>query len=79
MPRDVRTRWNSSYDMLSFAYEYKDALNNITALREMKLRDYEIEPEEWEVVKQLQDLLKVASTFAFLFMLTDLNHLMTDF
>jgi hypothetical protein len=68
MPRDVRTRWNSTYDMLAFAYEYKDALNNITALREMKLRDYEIEPEEWEVVRQLRDLLKVGFIFSFLFL-----------
>jgi len=37
MPRDVCTRWNSTYDMLTFAYEYKDALNKITAMREMKL------------------------------------------
>jgi hypothetical protein len=59
MPRDVRTRWNSTYDMLTFAYEYKDALNNITAMREMKLRNYEIEPEEWDSIKQLRDLLKV--------------------
>jgi hypothetical protein len=22
MPRDVRTRWNSTYDMLKFAYTY---------------------------------------------------------
>jgi hypothetical protein len=54
--------------MLAFAYEYKDALNNITALREMKLRDYEIEPEEWEVVRQLRDLLKVGFIFSFLFL-----------
>ena len=64
MPQDVRTRWNLTYDMLDFAYEYKDALNKITALREMKLRDYEIEPEDWEVVKQLRDLLKVGTVFS---------------
>ena len=51
--------------MLTFAYDYKDTLNKITALREMKLRDYEIEPEEWEVVKQLRDLLKVCSILTF--------------
>ena len=61
MPRDVRTRWNSTYDMLVFAYQYKDAINDITAIREMKLRNYEIEPEEWEIIKQLRNVLKVSS------------------
>lgn len=49
--------------MLTFAYEYKDALNKITAMREMKLRDYEIELEEWDVIRQLQGLLKVGILF----------------
>ena len=67
MPRDVHTRWNSTYDMLTFAYHYKDALSKITAVREMKLRDYEIEPEEWNIVRQLRDLLKVSHrVFVFL-------------
>ena len=66
MPRDVRTRWNATYDMLQFAYEYKDAINKITDTREMKLRDYEIEPHEWDIVKQLRDILAVCpSTFKF--------------
>lgn len=59
MPRDVRTRWNSTYDMLTFAYDYRDAINNITANREMKLREYEIDEDEWSIIKQLRDLLKV--------------------
>ena len=66
MPCDVRTRWNATYDMLQFAYEYKDAINKITDTREMKLRDYEIEPHEWDIVKQLWDILAVRpSTFKF--------------
>jgi hypothetical protein len=62
IPRDVRTRWNATYDMLDFAYQYKTAINKITDIRDMKLRDYEIEASEWEIVRQLRDLLKV-STF----------------
>ena len=65
MPRDVRTRWNSTYDMLVFAYQYKDAINDITAIREMKLRNYEIEPEEWEIIKQLRNVLKVSSALQY--------------
>ena len=46
LPHDVRTRWNATYDMLQFAYEYKDAINKITNTYKMKLRDYEIELHE---------------------------------
>jgi hypothetical protein len=62
MPHDVRTRWNSTYGMLTFAYDYRDAINKITANREMKLRDYEIDEDEWNIVKQLRDVLKVCNT-----------------
>ena len=61
IPRDVRTHWNAMYDMLDFAYQYKKAINKITDIREMKLRAYEIELHEWEIVKQLRDLLKVSN------------------
>ena len=65
IPRDVRTRWNATYDMLEFAYRYKKAVNKITDIRDMKLRRYEIEPHEWEIIRQLRDLLSV-SHFIFL-------------
>ena len=59
MPCDIRTRWNATYDMLDFAYEYKDTINQITDRRDMKLQDYEIEPQEWDIIKQLRDVLGV--------------------
>ncbi|RPD59517.1 hypothetical protein L227DRAFT_478263, partial [Lentinus tigrinus ALCF2SS1-6] len=31
LPRDVRTRWNSTYKMLEVALKYKDAVEKITA------------------------------------------------
>jgi hypothetical protein len=59
MPRDVSTRWNSTFDMLSFACEYKLAINVMTAKVENKLRPYEMNEEEWGYAEQLRQVLKV--------------------
>ncbi|KAF8870860.1 hypothetical protein BD779DRAFT_1403162, partial [Infundibulicybe gibba] len=37
MPRDVSTRWNSTFDMLMFALNYKEALNSICSNIELNL------------------------------------------
>ena len=60
MPRDVATRWNSTYDMLEFAIEFREALDTITGEKEMRLRKYEMDNEEWEIAQQLRDVLKVS-------------------
>jgi hypothetical protein len=60
IPHDIRTRWNATYDMLDFVYRYKKAINKITDIWDMKLCMYEIEANEWEIVRQLYDLLKVS-------------------
>ena len=60
MPRDVETCWNSTYEMLSFAHIYRSAYNDITANRDMGLRAYELSIEEWKIVKDLADVLKVS-------------------
>ncbi len=59
MLRDVTTRWNSTYDMLVFAIEYRRALDIITSECNMKLRSYELSPEEWDIATHLCDVLKV--------------------
>jgi hypothetical protein len=59
MPRDVTTRWNSTYNMLDFALKYREAIDVITGDRDMKLRKYEMDEEEWEVARQLCEVLKV--------------------
>jgi hypothetical protein len=63
MPRDVSTRWNSTFDMLDFAVEHITAINAITSNRDMKLRQYELSEDEWDVARQLRDVLKVRIQF----------------
>ena len=65
MPRDVPTRWNSTFDMLDFAVEHIAAINTITADRDMKLRKYELSEGDWDIARQLRDVLKVFSSYFF--------------
>ncbi|KAJ2911793.1 hypothetical protein MD484_g8620, partial [Candolleomyces efflorescens] len=59
MPRDVPTRWNSSYDMVKFSTLYRRAIDRLTSHRDLDLRKFELSDDEWEIVKQLRDTLKV--------------------
>ena len=63
MPRDVTTRWNSTFDMLDFAVKHITAIDAITSDRDMKLRQYELSEDEWDVARQLRDVLKVRILF----------------
>lgn len=60
MPRDVATRWNSTFDMLHFALEYRAAIDAMTDKRKLGMGDYELDDEEWTLVEQLQNVLKVS-------------------
>ncbi|KAF5338266.1 hypothetical protein D9611_014612 [Ephemerocybe angulata] len=64
MPRDVATRWNSTYDMVKFCWIYRKAIDRITEMRQLDLRKYEIseDEDEWNIVKELRDNLKVISS-----------------
>lgn len=42
MPRDVTTRWNSTFDMLDFALQYKKALQLTTSDFDLNLRQYKL-------------------------------------
>ena len=61
MPRDVSTRWNSTFDMLNFALDYRLAIDSITSNRELNLRKYELQDNEWAVAENLRDTLKARS------------------
>ena len=63
MPWDVDNQWNSTYDMLKFAFTYSEPINNITGNRSMKIHQYELQDHEWTIVEQLWDCLKVRICF----------------
>ena len=65
MPRDVTTHWNSTYDMLNFAIEYRQAIDTLTADQRHELRAYELNEREWIIVSQLCDVLKVRVSITF--------------
>ena len=59
LPRDVRTRWNSTYDMLDTAVRFRKAIDRMCGDKKNKLRSYELSKEEWEIARQLREILKV--------------------
>ena len=59
MPCNISTRWNSTFNMLDFTVKHIALIDAITSDREMKLRQYELSEDEWDVARQLWDVLKV--------------------
>lgn len=45
--------------MLSFAVEYRKAVARMTADQELGLRKFELNSDEWRIVEQLTEVLKV--------------------
>ena len=63
MPWDIATHWNSTYEMLKFAFSYWEGSDNLADDWMLKLCDYELRDEDWKIVKQLHDSLKVSNSF----------------
>ena len=71
LSRDVVTRWNSTYYMLSFAIKYRAAIDAMTADKSLKLRKFKLETEEWAIAKDLVSVLLVcACTKLLIYILT---------
>lgn len=59
MPWDVCTHWNLTFDMLDYAVVHREAIDTVTQRRDLGLRKFELVDSDWEIVSQLQDVLKV--------------------
>ena len=60
MPRDVATRWNSTFDLLEYALKHWKAIDLVTQQHELGLRQFELTDPEWTVVEQLHSVLNVS-------------------
>lgn len=59
IPCDVVTRWNSTYNMLCFIFEYRKVIDAITANKGLKLHKFELDEDDWMIVEDLVYVLEV--------------------
>ena len=57
--RVALTRWNAVYDLVEYSYEYRNAIDKFMAMKENGMRELELSEDEWELVRQLWDVLQV--------------------
>ena len=60
MPGDVSMLWNSTFDMLVFALQYRVVVDVIAGNKAANLQQYELSDEEWQITEQLHNTLKVS-------------------
>ncbi|TFY58886.1 hypothetical protein EVJ58_g6134 [Rhodofomes roseus] len=60
LPRDVCTRWNSTFRMLEVAVEYRAAIEKMTEAQANGLRKWELDKREWTLATQLRDVLQAS-------------------
>ena len=59
------------YDMLHFAKDYRKAIDTITADKALKLRKYELDNEEWDIIGDLVAMLEVCAALPQAILLID--------
>ena len=67
IPHDVKTWWNSTYDMLEVVVQYCSVINELTANQRFALQDYEMSLEDWKIAAQLCKVLQVSIVYSILY------------
>ncbi|KAJ3967366.1 hypothetical protein EV361DRAFT_807417, partial [Lentinula raphanica] len=63
LPRDVSTRWNSTYDMLAAFLKMKEPVAEFLDRSSNGLADFALDDDEWNAIEGLVLVLKDATTF----------------
>ncbi|KAF8232976.1 hypothetical protein L208DRAFT_1269262, partial [Tricholoma matsutake] len=63
IPHDVKTHWNSTYNMLKMANQYHHAINDLIANKLLKLQQYELDENDWVILEDLLHIYKEATMF----------------
>ncbi|KAJ3830446.1 hypothetical protein F5880DRAFT_1468533, partial [Lentinula raphanica] len=63
LPRDVATRWNSTFDMLAAFIRLKEPITEFLDRSSNGLAEYALDNEEWEAIEGLVSILKDATLF----------------
>ena len=53
IPCDVKTHWNSTFDMVKMAFKSHPAIDDITANKSLKFHKYELDDDIWKVIGDL--------------------------
>ena len=59
IPRNVKTCWNSTFDMVKMAFKFHPVIDDITADKSLKLCKYKLDDDDWKVIGDLLQVLKV--------------------
>ncbi|KAF8231002.1 hypothetical protein L208DRAFT_1279094, partial [Tricholoma matsutake] len=63
IPRDVKTHWNSTFDMAKVALKYCLVIDDITANKSLKLHKSELDDDNWKIIGNLLQIYKDATLF----------------
>jgi hypothetical protein len=61
LKHDVRTCWNSTYDVAESGLELRPTVDHITMLKDTGLHAHKLSEEEWKILEDLCDTFKVKS------------------